>query len=490
MLTTFFVALLHLALLLGAGGHLQHRAAQNWNDTALLRKRSNLTDVVFDKRALVARNPTLSQLFGGRPAHPPSHHVLHQPVELSTEHRTYWTALMDIGTPARRIKVILDTDSSCFWVHSPTKSSTVTSAEMMRYDGRRCHVRYPDLPRHQDIVVNGDLYMDQMRIGGVQERAMVMYVSHLTSTESDGVLGLSFAHESSDKLPKEMAFITNVLGKKFPHPVFALCFVGRAELHFGAPRPAYYDESTIEYHDVTKPSTPYVRQRWQIGSAVIGINRNEKLIPKFETVFDTTAVHIIAPYNTVKNIYKVLQEGENRYIPEGANMFPCHKKIELYLRWNNGRAWTISKNTFDRGPVAGFEGMCEGLIRSGGDDDIWILGNEFISDLYLVFNATLGHPQMALALAHPHGPSPGNGPHPAHGPPPAYGPHLGPAPPAYGPHLAQPPPAHGPPPAYEDPLARPPPAHRPPPARPPPAHPLQHMAPLARPPAHGGPPPA
>ncbi|KAK2466590.1 hypothetical protein APHAL10511_001452, partial [Amanita phalloides] len=64
----------------------------------------------------------------GRPAHPPSHHVLHQAVELSLEHGTYWTALMDIGTPARHIKVTLDTDLLCFWIHSPTQSSTVTNA--------------------------------------------------------------------------------------------------------------------------------------------------------------------------------------------------------------------------------------------------------------------------------------------------------------------------------------------------------------------------
>ncbi|KAK2463931.1 hypothetical protein APHAL10511_004103 [Amanita phalloides] len=185
-----------------------------------------------------------------------------------------------------------------------------------------------------------------MRIGGVQERAMVMYALLWTwRGEYDGILGLSFAHKSSDELPKEMAFVTNVLGKIFPHPVFALCFVGRAKLHFSAPHPAYYDESTIEYHNVTKPSMPHVRQRWQIGSAVIGINGNEELIPKFEMVFDTTAVNIIAPQKTAEKIYKVLQKGVYRYIPEGANMFPCNENIELHLRWNNRRAWTISKNT-------------------------------------------------------------------------------------------------------------------------------------------------
>ncbi|KAK2466577.1 hypothetical protein APHAL10511_001439 [Amanita phalloides] len=449
MLTTFFVALvLHPALLLQAVGDLQRPAAQNWNDTTLLKRGSNSTDVVFDNRvtALVARNPMIGRLFGKRPptpVPPPAPHSVHKHVIVKL-HRigSSWVAPMKIGpSPWKDLHVLLDTDSACFWVNSHVWSDSWKAPPpkqgMRQKMGLRpkpdlepqihnCPLELPDTPETGPLPLKGDGHMVQINVGGLQDRLMVMRLVNANVVHHEGLLGLSFIHHFPNQYnnpAKEMAFVPNVLGKKFSHPVFALYLAG-SELHLGEPQPGYY-QGSIEYHKLVPPFL-IDQQRWKIGQAVLGVDGDELILAKFETVFDIKAFHILGPPGHVNFLYKKLREGDDRQIAKGyENSFPCQKEVNLYLKWNGGRPWTISQDMFNLGEIdhPDMKGMCYGLFK-GGDKDAWRLGSKFMRYFYLIFDATQEQPQLGIALlANPpsydppaYSPQGGHPPHNQHSP--------------------------------------------------------------------------
>ncbi|KAK2459846.1 hypothetical protein APHAL10511_008167 [Amanita phalloides] len=349
-----------------------HQSRANPQHCTILAERTNLTQENALENALVTRD--LTRRWFGSSNSRPGRNRGPQRVQISVplEWRGFrWVAPIDIGTPAKRFYVIIDTNSANFWIKCD-----------MSYSSSRRFIR----PRI--------MYQDYINIGGLREQGRFLTPQFLWKMSYDGILGLRLSASRLYSLPKGIPFVPNFLQKYVDPPVFSL-YLGSTnpQLHIGEPQLDYY-VGGIEYHNVTNPS------RWEIGPAIMsatdGVTEAYR-ISGIKTVFDSSIYGIIGPPSDVKKIYKALREGKPT--SEGPYTFPCNRLIEIHLKWNDGSPWIITHHQFNLGQVG--PTSCAGIIQPGPMfSKGWRIGTIFLATVYTVYDS--GMPRMGIAVLPQH----------------------------------------------------------------------------------------
>ncbi|KAK2461331.1 hypothetical protein APHAL10511_006858 [Amanita phalloides] len=279
----------------------------------------------------------------------------------------YWLAPVEIGTPARALKLMVHTDFYIFW-------AKYTSDESKR--GKYHHLQYINSPEFA-----GFEYLDRIKLGEINGNVRFIAATWAKGLKCDGVLGLQLKNEEGG-LPGIVPYFLSKEAK--PHPVFAL-YLGLtgSQLHIGGPHAHYYRDR-IEYHGVSKFPRYAAFWRWQIAGGSIHVNGRKNVVSGITTGFDSSTRFIYGPASLVGEIYKELQLEGHSNAPT-KHTFPCNLKPVIKFQWNNGNEWVLSPGEFNLGPVHVGSKLCKGVIKGDDFDDGWSFGTSFFKSVYTVF---------------------------------------------------------------------------------------------------------
>jgi len=301
-----------------------------------------------------------------------------------------WAGTISIGTPAQKFLIDFDTGSSDLWVPSSSCTSS-TCKSKSRYNPSSSStsskksgtfsIEYGD-----GSSVSGPIYTDTVNVAGV--KATSQYFSAVTDLSSDfngdpidGILGL--AYPSLSNLGENPFFNTaNEQGTAQENQFgFKLASSG-SELYIGGVDEDLFT-GDIEYHDVDT-STGF----WQatgakafVGSTTAGSG--------FETVIDTGTTIMYAPPSAAKSFYSKVSGSELFDSENGYYSFPCDSVPSVSFSWSNGQKWEVTAENFNLGQTEDGSSSCVGALGSqdlGLGDDVWLLGDSFLKNVYAAFD--------------------------------------------------------------------------------------------------------
>lgn len=303
---------------------------------------------------------------------------------------TEWAGPISIGTPYQSFLIDFDTGSSDLWVPSSKCNTSACSSKHQYKDAksRTSHsrpgvfkIQYGDGSR-----VEGSIYTDTVNVAGVQAQGQIFSAvtnisSLLADDPIDGILGLAFP--SISQLGHAPFFQTATQQQDiYPSFGFYLASNNYSALSLGGPDRTFFT-GPIETHYVSSPTG-----FWQIGNAYINVNGNRHVVGNFQTVIDSGTTIMFGPPKDVTKVYSHvpgsrLLDGKN-----GLYEFPCNSVPDVAFSWG-GEDWTITPENFNLGRTATGSSMCVGALGQmdlGLGDNVWLLGDSFMKNVYTDFN--------------------------------------------------------------------------------------------------------
>uniref|UniRef100_A0AAY4BVX2 pepsin A n=1 Tax=Denticeps clupeoides TaxID=299321 RepID=A0AAY4BVX2_9TELE len=290
--------------------------------------------------------------------------------------------VISIGTPPQSFKVVFDTGSANLWVPSIYCNSaacgtiTVTLAE--------CVI---------DFLTTGSFYL---QVGGIQVPNQVFGLSQTEAQfmyymQADGILGLAYASEAVDGvLP---VFNNMVQQSLVPNSYFSV-YLSRnsesgSEVVFGGYDPSHYNG---QLNWIPVSSQAY----WQISMDSITINGNVVACNGgCQAIVDTGTALIVGPDSDISNINNIVGATSSN---NGEGTVDCSSIGSMPdISFNiNGISYSVPPSAYVSqsqyyGCTTGFENSFSNGIGTG----LWILGDVFIRENYVVFD--LGSNYVGLA---------------------------------------------------------------------------------------------
>ncbi|XP_023692670.2 pepsin A-like [Paramormyrops kingsleyae] len=293
---------------------------------------------------------------------------------------------ISIGTPGQAFSVIMDTGSSNLWVPSVYCSSPACtnhrkynpgSSSTFKWDGRSLSIQYGTGS------MTGVLGYDTVEVAGIADKNQIFGLSKteadfMQNMVADGILGLAYPSiAASDATP---VFDNMMSQGLLDQDLFSFYLTGNSQqgsvLILGGYETTYYTGSVVW---IPLSSTTY----WQITMESVTINGNTVACNGgCQAIVDTGTSLIAGPSADIANINQLVGATVNN----GDAVVDCNNIQSMpVLNFNiNGYSFTLPPSAYVR--QSQYYGCRTGF--SGGDSNLWILGDVFIREYYSIFDRT------------------------------------------------------------------------------------------------------
>ncbi|KAI0078957.1 acid protease [Panus rudis PR-1116 ss-1] len=323
-----------------------------------------------------------------------------QSVSLTDQKEVEWTGSISIGSDKQQFVIDFDTGSSDLWVPNAQNCSSCAGKNTYSSNTSTSSVQEPgtfSIQYGDGSTVSGPIYRDIVDVAGV--KAVNQTFSAVTNLSSifnddpiDGILGMGFQDISTLQTPPFFQSAFSQGSAKQNMFAFKLADNG-SELYLGGTNSDLYTGS-IEYHKVT--GSGY----WQTAGAKITANGQAGNSSTFDTIIDSGTTIIYGTPDSVKAFYDTIPGAKIFDADFGYYSFPCNSTPTVAFNWG-GKDWTVSADNFNLGQTYSGSGQCVGAVAGqdiGIGNNVWILGDSFMKNVYSVFNLddnTIGFATLA-----------------------------------------------------------------------------------------------
>ncbi|OAX33366.1 acid protease [Rhizopogon vinicolor AM-OR11-026] len=329
-----------------------------------------------------------------------------------------YSGVVSIGTPAQSFNIVLDTGSSDFWV--ATTPCTTCASDISLFDPSKSST-YSQANSNLTLAyglgeVSGTISNDTVAFGGFTVASQKLLavtsgtISLLISNGLSGLMGLGFAPLSA--LLTTPFWETLYLNGQLSEPLFSFYLERYINqplmdsapggiLTLGGTNSSLY-QGSIEYTNLT-----FAPSFWILNVSSITVQGTAISVPTSSNlaVIDTANTLIGAPTSMISGIWAQVPGSmalDGNYT--GLYAFPCNTSITVSMSFG-GTDWDISPVDMNVGTVT--SDMCAGAIFDagvvgGGYDDMWLVGDTFLKNVYSVFRAdppAVGFAQLASGLS-------------------------------------------------------------------------------------------
>ncbi|KAH8895749.1 aspartic protease [Thozetella sp. PMI_491] len=303
---------------------------------------------------------------------------------------------VSIGNPPQKFRVQLDCGSSDFLVlgsgvsdngdteYRPEKSTTAK-----KLSGATWKTTYQD-----GTFVSGDVYMDQVAIGGLplfqQAIQRANSISDNFFGDTEATLGLAFSNINTIKPQKQKTFFENVVGY-LDKPVWTADLQHQApgEINFGFIDFNSYYGDTITYTNVDTDGTGF----WDFTATGYSIGSKKAVTVNIDGMVDTGTPILLLNKDVVSAYYKTIPQA--KYLQaEGVWVFPCQTDLTDFSLLIEGVQFTVPGEYMNYS-LAQDGVRCFGGIQSNADIGYSIFGLVALKAWFVVFD--VGKQQIGFA---------------------------------------------------------------------------------------------
>ncbi|KAM3617845.1 uncharacterized protein V6R79_011905 [Siganus canaliculatus] len=294
--------------------------------------------------------------------------------------------VISIGSPPQSFTVIFDTGSSNLWVPSVYCSSSAcenhkrfnpSSSSSFQWNGESLSIQYGTGS------ITGVLGSDTVEVGGISVSKQVFGLTETEATfmsymAADGILGLAFKSISSDSVTP--VFFNMIDQNLVSEPYFSVYLSPNSEegseVAFGG---IDYSKFTGSLTWIPLSSATY----WQIKMDSVKINGETVACSGgCQAIIDTGTSLIVGPTSDISNMNSWVGASTNDY---GEGVVSCQNIGSMpEVTFNlDGHSFSVPASAY----VSDSDDSCTTGFGEGGSDSLWILGDVFIREYYVVFNA-------------------------------------------------------------------------------------------------------
>uniref|UniRef100_G3NZ44 pepsin A n=2 Tax=Gasterosteus aculeatus aculeatus TaxID=481459 RepID=G3NZ44_GASAC len=300
--------------------------------------------------------------------------------------------VISIGNPPQSFSVIFDTGSSNLWVPSVYCSSEACNNHNKFNPGQSSTFQWGDQTlsiQYGTGSMTGRLASDNVEVGGITVPNQVFGISEteapfMAQMAADGILGLAFQSIASDNVVP--VFDNMVKQGLVSQSLFSVYLSGNSEqgseVAFGGIDSSHY---TGQITWIPLTSATY----WQIQMDSVTINGQAVACTGgCQAIIDTGTSQIVGPTNDINNMNSWVGATANQNGEATVNCQNIQGMPEVTFTLN-GQAFTIPASAY----VSQSSYGCSTGFGQGGSQQLWILGDVFIRQFYVIFdteNQTVG----------------------------------------------------------------------------------------------------
>ncbi|XP_068589485.1 pepsin A-like [Cebidichthys violaceus] len=294
--------------------------------------------------------------------------------------------VISIGTPPQSFSVIFDTGSSNLWVPSVYCSSQACNNHRKFNPQQSSTFHWGDQTlsiQYGTGSMTGHLAIDNVEVGGITVSQQVFGISQteasfMASMVADGILGLAFQSIASDNVVP--VFDNMVKQGLVSQPLFSVYLSSHSEqgseVVFGGVDSSHY---TGQITWVPLTSATY----WQIQMDSVTINGQVVACSGgCQAIIDTGTSLIVGPSNDINNMNSWVGASTNQYGEATVNCQNIQSMPEVTFTLN-GQAFTLPASAY----ISQSNYGCSTGFGQGGSDMLWILGDVFIREFYVIFDS-------------------------------------------------------------------------------------------------------
>ncbi|KAF9490544.1 acid protease [Pleurotus eryngii] len=307
---------------------------------------------------------------------------------LTDDQEALWQGAISVGTPAKTFTVDFDTGSSDLFL--PASNCAVNCAghtlwttgasSTSRNAGRSFSLAFGD-----GSTVSGTVFSDTVTVAGLTATSQAVGAATRYSTgfakaefPPDGLMGMAFPQIS--EFGANPVFQTLVAQGKTTASEFAFKLAtSGSELFLGGVNSNLFTGAFTQ-NRVTSVGF------WQIALGSANVN-GAAVVSGGQAIVDTGTTLLLGPASAVSRFYAAIPGARDATNTVGAGFFtfPCNSLPPLSLTLG-GRAFPISAASFNLGTLSAGSTTCVGGVASVDFDNMWILGDVFLENVYTSFN--------------------------------------------------------------------------------------------------------
>ncbi|CAG8615079.1 14477_t:CDS:2, partial [Gigaspora rosea] len=291
-----------------------------------------------------------------------------------------------IGNQA--FNTLFDLGSSDLWI--PSQNCTQTSCSIHKRFNESLSKTFIPIGMPFSIVYQaGDVYgitgKDNVLVGGIESVGQTFGLvqreeaSVLLKSEYDGIFGMSF--DDINDMNTTTPFSSMVEQKAVTNPYFGL-YLQRSndtghvgELSFGNIDTTKFT-GNLNYNNVSTIHGKY--QYWILDVNDISINGNKLNFSNRQAIFDTGSNMVFMPSEDAATYHQFIDGSST---DDGTYTVPCDLTDQVAYIFGG-----ISYNIDQSDLVTGNDGVvCYSSVQSGVDD-MWLIGDVFLRNVYSVYN--------------------------------------------------------------------------------------------------------
>ncbi|KAF9206041.1 hypothetical protein BGZ49_003114 [Haplosporangium sp. Z 27] len=309
---------------------------------------------------------------------------------------------VEVGTPAQSFRLDFDTGSSDIWFPASTcKSATCKShrrfdsskSSTYKKNGGKWDIEYGD-----GSSAGGILGSDFVNVAGIKVRQTIGLATEesedFDGTPEDGLFGLAFSNIESVFGVK--TFMDNAIaGNKLKQPIFSVFLPSvrrnggkNGRYLFGAIDDSLYTGS-LTYTPVTEVGY------WQIAVNAVKVDSHSITKKTSQAIIDTGTTLVIVSDSVAKSIHKYIKGAKDDQM--NGWTVPCSvKNSKMNVSFElGGKFFDVPVADLAYEPIEDGSKTCVSGVQGGGDD-LWVLGDVFIKNNYVVFDHS-SKPRIGVA---------------------------------------------------------------------------------------------
>jgi hypothetical protein len=317
-------------------------------------------------------------------------------------------ATVQMGTPLRDFRILVDSGSGDFWVGSENcQSEGGGGCGNHQFLGTKSSSSFKDTAQAWNITygtgkVSGTIVTDNIVVAGLALDTHTFGVASAESKEFsddssaiDGIMGLAQSKISRQGTlsPVEAMVKSGLIKEAITSYKIPRLKDNKkdGEITFGGLDPAKFDEKTL----VTLPNTD-PKGFWQADMAAVTVDGTDTGLKNRTAVLDTGTTLIIAPPADVAALHKTIPGAKSD--GQGGFTVPCNTKASVALTFGNTQ-FAIDPRDLAFLPLDRNDpnGDCASGISAGrvGGATEWLVGDVFLKSAY--FSTDVGKNQISLA---------------------------------------------------------------------------------------------
>ncbi|KAJ8518369.1 hypothetical protein ONZ45_g4558 [Pleurotus djamor] len=309
---------------------------------------------------------------------------------LVDDQEVLWHGAITVGTPPKTFTVDFDTGmlSSAYArrLSDSRRQAVATSSSLRRTAtstsrnlGRTFNLAFGD-----GSTVSGTIFQDTVGLAGLTATTQAVGAATRYSTgfaidefPPDGLLGMGFQQISvfgANPVFQTLAAQGKTTASQF---AFKLATSG-SELFLGGVNSRLFTGALTQVPVTTVGF-------WQI--QLTSANANGVAVPGRQAIVDTGTTLLLGPAADVARFYSNIPGARDARNTVGAGFFtfPCNSLPPLSLTLG-GRSFPISARSFNLGTLTAGSTTCVGGVAAVDFNNMWILGDVFLENVYTVFD--------------------------------------------------------------------------------------------------------